>query len=269
MKATHRSYLTLILAFFLPACTSVRGVKYEDGLAISRVSQNVMESTFDGNGATLTAEAHAFSALGAYTYCLNKGKLMIAFGVRDESETIDYTGMYTTPSYQTNSRSLGLRYETHYYPAKMTFPKFTTTFSCATHLYTPAGAPSLEPVGAELVSPITNDFKGGLLVRDIERDGTLKKGDVILSVRSKRIETTRDLTIELSKEVKQQFIAIQILRKAKKMTVYSKVKDLSTELAALNFSQIERFCKDATRGEKPVLCVEFARANAKQQHSQD
>lgn len=266
--------IALSLASLLGGCATVPPTPYGPrdatgfGYAIIDVPRkhgDMKAALFEGNAETSSNEAFAFSIIAAYEYCSNLGMLTIPSQTIDFSKERTYTDVEsyttTTPGYSTNLDGKTYRdyskdkTETTVTstPVTLVYPKYATPFFCAKRLSTVAGSPKLENLSRELVAPIMQDFKGGILVKQVAANTPLHEDDVIVKVDKKRVETTSEFGDAVDARGSDT-IKVGVLRKKKVRTVSVPVHDDTAEGRKINQDFIETLCSKLRLEARPAYC---------------
>lgn len=261
----------VIIFLFLTACATNLSTSYQNqdgryGLKVKEVKDSYFSSIFQGNSHTKHKKAYAFSKLGAVDHCQRKGLLALLYKTYDASTKTSYTQVsssnYTIPGFSKykgktyrNSSNDKTYSNVYSYPVTKRYPKYYTLFRCIKTYAGIEGAPSFEILSKELVSPITKDFKGGLLVKEIEEGTALKEGDVIINSNNKRVENFNDIFDETfnNKFTKSNSkLKLTVIRKQKFINITVSLKSLSESLFINNYANAKIGCEYLNVDEKDV-----------------
>lgn len=249
----------------LTACATYRPTPYMPsagkgmpGYSIVDVKDGLKISSFS---ASMDGRAYQFSRLAAIEDCMKERQFTVLLKTVDlstESTTLESsTSSYTIPGY---SKFDGKKYRdtskdvvqtnTSTYPVTIRHPQYGTVFRCIAALKTLDGGPEVETLSKELVSPITQDFKGGLLVKDAKTSKALKTDDVILSVDGKRIQDGLAMLDALS--VAKSEVQIGIIRNKKMKKIKVIVVDQTDLVRAQNLVALKSACEQVQEDESPI-----------------
>ncbi len=242
---------TLVAAVIsLGACSTLSPTPYTErgpdgfGFKVDSLESGVMVAKFSGNRDTSATKAYAFAALGAYDYCAKSNQLAQVNDPVDESKEVNYTQVYSTTNYYMTPRGHYVPYTTTgSYPATEKFPRFAAPFRCKAQRHSLSGSPRVQEIGRELVSPITKDFKGGVLLafeKTADARG-LQDDDLIVNVAGVRVEKASEL-FDAIDAAKVGAIEFRVIRAGGLTTAKSEISDITNQLRETEMKQINQLC---------------------------
>jgi|GEM_PF-4786788 len=183
-------YWVTALLFLVVGCASQRPTTYKRtegngyGLKIKDLDDGFKISIFMGNSQTSPKWAYHFSRMGAIEDCEQSDSMAYIMRTVDSSKKIQSTGVARQWYPQTGFIGYqGLVYPMmlsnsmmYRYPVTMRYPNYGSLYHCTKRYNVAKGTPRLKALTRELVSPMTKDFRGGLLVDKLVEDKEEKPG---------------------------------------------------------------------------------------------
>ena len=221
-------------------------------------------SIFMANSQTNSKRAYLYSRLGAIDYCsktnmeaflgdtINNSKEAKYISTQTTRSTIPGYSKYKGKTYRNYNKDFHTQY-TKSYPTTIKYPQFITPFLCISNFKRFEDNVSFENLSKELVSPYTKDFKGGILLKDIndkQKTKDFKDGDVLISVDGTRVETGNELyeKIFLTKISKNQ-AKVRVIRDQKIMNISVEFKNDLKLIKFKNLKDAALACEIETENE--------------------
>lgn len=228
-----------ILAFIV-ACSSptpYQKKKKGEGYTDSQTGQ-IRSTEFHANSYTKIEDAHLMAQFRAIEVC--DPKLTYFLETSDLSKVKNITrtsGSY--PFYNTGyypyrrGWSVGVGFGT--YPSeswqvKQVYPLLKVRYLCGDQFYAPRG--EFKSVSASELSHVHKDLMGAIIVVDIDEKESLEKGDIILKMNNKRVESLGDFYYRFQSTPQSQ---LEILRDGKRQTLKVQAQDVTGDIR--NYSQ--------------------------------
>ncbi len=252
--------LSLVLAslainlIFGSGCAHMDPTPYSDkndqrfGKSFGSVPETSFEAAeFSGNNHTDPKLAFHYSKMAAIERCFSQGQLASPLHTFDQTQTLTYTQVnattHTLPAL--SSRGRGFTTTSVYsYPVTLRYPRFRTAFRCASYIHQLESKPELEEISAELVHPYTQDFRGGLLVKETSGKGQIRVGDVITAVEGQRVEDYLDFfpLVHFSDQPRSTY-RLKVVRDGKLIEMDELTKDLSPATLLNNAQEVSYGCE--------------------------
>lgn len=261
----HAIFASLPILLLAAACATPTPYKpYTNGEGLTTGSRDgISYSLFAGNSATSAERAKRFSRLGAIETCLEKKQLTFMGKALDFSQSLTHFESSTTStpvsSYNGTTNYVS---STSTYPVTTTYPRYVIGFTCTDHVKIMEGNPSLEYVSRDLVTPITGDFRGGILIKNSNESPVLKDDDVIISVDKHRVGDANDLRDAMF-QTKSDKVPFGIIRNKKIQKVKVTLKDASQVVVAENIEDVRKACAILGTGEEIKICNALKTLTAK------
>lgn len=233
----------------LTACASLHPTPYSAvdasgyGYKIEK-KEAAQIAEFFGNKDTQPLRAYVYTVLAAYDECGKTNKLAIVSKSVDESKEVNYTQVNSNTNYYMTPRGHYVPYTTTTsYPVSLTYPRYGVAFECRDHLNSMSGEPKTQNISRELVSPITKDFKGGVMLA-FEKEAKpvgLNDDDLLVNIGKDRVETSEQF-YEAVDKAKIGDVEVRVIRNNELKTTKAKINDATATLREVESKSIDLLC---------------------------
>lgn len=237
----------LILALILACSSPTPYQKKKKGEGYVDTQSGVIHSTeFHANSHTKVKDALTMAQYRATHVC--SPDLTYFLATEDLSRIKEITRTSgTTPYYNTGyypyrrGWSLGVgfgSYSAESWKDQLIYPRIKVSYLCGNQFFAPDG--NFKSVTAADLSHIYKDLLGAIVAEDVPSGSPLEKGDIILKMNGKRVESLADFYFRFQEKPKSN---LEILRGGKRQVLEINAKDVTEEVKLFDQDINKRMCK--------------------------